>query len=89
MNQGDMLKEKISKILEDFNNDDKHIYEDRLEIHSSSLTTLIIKWLESKRKKGIKFLSGRQNSELSAYSPTDNQKVGRNQLITELIGEMR
>jgi len=26
------LKQKISKILEDFNNDDKHLYEDRLKI---------------------------------------------------------
>ena len=56
---------------------------------TSSLTSLIIKWLEGKREQGIKFHSGRQNSELSAYSPTDNQKVGRNQLITELIGELR
>jgi hypothetical protein len=60
-----------------------------MPIATSSLTSLIIKWLEGKREQGIKFHSGRQNSELSAYSPTDNQKVGRNQLITELIGEVR
>ncbi len=60
-----------------------------IPIATSSITSLIIKWLESKREQGIKFHSGRQSSELSAYSPTDNQKVGRNQLITELVEEMK
>ena len=40
-----------------------------------------------KPKEGIKFHSGRQNSELSAFSPTDNQKVGYNACLSE-VGEL-
>lgn len=35
-------------------------------------------------KQGIKFHSGRQNSEMSAYSPTDNQKIGWNDCLKEI-----
>lgn len=44
--------------------------------------------VESKRKQGITFHDGRQNSELSAYSPTDNQKVGYNLAISEILKEL-
>jgi len=45
---------------------------------TSSLTALIIKWLESKKEEP-KF-----NSSVEEY-----ERIGRNQLITELIGEVR
>lgn len=51
-----------------------------------SLTMMIIFSIRSlllekapKEKQGIKFHSGRQNSDISEYSPTDNQKIGFNQ----------
>jgi cell division inhibitor SulA len=50
---------------------------------SSSLTTLIIKWLEEKRQDTKSVLD-------RDYPRGFNEKViGRNQLITELIGELR
>jgi len=38
-----------------------------------------------KGKQGIKFHSGRQNSEMGAYSPRDNQKIGYNQALSSTI----
>ena len=88
------MKAEVEKILEiavasKYNYVDPRVKKRNINQATLALTALIIKWLESKREQGIKFHSGRQNSELSAYSPTDNQKVGRNQLITELIGEVK
>ena len=55
----------------------------KLRTTTSSLTFLIIKWLESKKQEAIP----------STRSFSDDIRVhraeGRNQLITELIGEVR
>jgi len=37
-----------------------------------------------KEKQGIKFHSGRQNTDIGAYSPADNRKVGYNQCLSDL-----
>ena len=52
-----------------------------MPIAISSLTSLIIKWLEGKRVK----VSYRGDE----FVPEGYRKDGRNQLITELIGEVR
>ena len=51
---------------------DDRVKTDKLRIATSSLTSLIIKWLEGKKEH---------------YGEFD--RAGRNQLITELIGEVR
>lgn len=78
-----MDKAEIEKILEDFSldydfADRKELQEDAIAQATSSLTALIIKWLEGKK-----------------YTAIDNSAVnliyekGRNQLITELVEELK
>jgi hypothetical protein len=92
-----VMKAEIEKILEDLHDtilfsyqnikDDKLYQKDakvRLSHYSSSLTTLIIKWLESKRKEVILD----PTNYLQTPEPEARLIIGRNQLITELIGEI-
>lgn len=44
-----------------------------------------IKRLLPEQKQGIKFHSGRQNSEIGAYSPKDNWKLGFNEAIHQIL----
>jgi hypothetical protein len=50
---------------------------------TEEITTLIIKWLEEKVEEPI------PGSLNSPFSYEAGKRKGRNQLITELIGEMR
>jgi len=85
-----MKAEIKKKILKSFNEkygwEYQRCFADAEEL-SSSLTTLIIKWLEE-RKITLKKLK----SKPCPYSKIDcctMQDYSRNQLITELIGEVR
>jgi hypothetical protein len=73
---------KIESILEKFNNDDKSLYEDRLAQAQKEIWEVVKKALPNP-KQGIKFHSGRLNSELSPHSPKDNQKVGYNKSLAD------
>ena len=78
------LKERIRGILEehiheDLRKEDGEVYIADFDIDQALQAILTeIKGSLPEKKQGIKFHSGRQNSELSAYSPKDNQKIGYN-----------
>jgi hypothetical protein len=69
-----MDKAEIEKILIDIG----ILTEQEIKESTSSLTSLIIKWLESKKVKIIE----------DCWENVERDKT-RNQLITELIGEVR
>jgi hypothetical protein len=75
-NKTQSLGSEIEKILIDIG----ILTEQEIKEATSSLTALIIKWLEGKRVVVIEHYYG--NSE-------NTSNVGRNQLITELVEEMR
>ena len=52
-----------------------------------ALTALIIKWLEGKKRNWMDNLP--KDNDLYSLEKIKNRTDGRNQLITELIGEMR
>jgi len=86
-----VMKAEIEKILEEFktapisiNDGNKIVYP--IDLASSSLTALIIKWLEGKKVKVEERYSGLSNGY---FTELDTKNIGRNQLITELIGEVR
>jgi hypothetical protein len=56
---------------------------------TSSLTALIIKWLEGKKAPHIVILSNKDFRLTECRTIEDWQKVGRNQLITELVEELK
>jgi hypothetical protein len=97
-----MLKTKIEKILEELrgrlhNNElrftagAESIYSFNLNVDnykaqaSSSLTSLIIKWLEGKKMK----VDYKPKEDNFLQNINFERAIGRNQLITELIGELR
>ena len=55
---------------------------------TSSLTSLIIKWLESKKKELLIMPTYQCNGKIT-QEVINKEELGRNQLITELIGELR
>ena len=86
------MKAEIEKILEDFAFAEKHSISDRAIYNAtSSITSLIIKWLEEKeielsKAQSAYFASvGRMSNEYDKY----NQGKGRNHLITELVEELK
>jgi hypothetical protein len=87
MDKSDKLKEIILYIQ----NQEKlyqwgHPFEEDYPIKArQQILTWIKEEIMPKEKQGIKFHSGRQNSEMSAYSPTDNQKVGYNRCIADIL----
>ena len=72
--------EKILKPLMCFECQKQH--DDKLKLATSSLTALIIKWLEGKKVDIYKLKHG------ATVNNTWSEE-GRNQLITELIGEVK
>ena len=79
-----VMKTKVVKILEELAKEYDHIEllaynKEPIVKATSSLTALIIKWLEGKKAVVIEHYYG--NSE-------NTSNIGRNQLITELIGEL-
>ena len=68
------MKAEIEKILIDIG----ILTEQEIKESTSSLTSLIIKWLESKKVKIIE----------DCWENVERDKT-RNQLITELIGEIK
>jgi hypothetical protein len=65
--------------------DDKEDVDKAVSQATSSLTALIIKWLESRKVKLIN-----ENNPMLTDNPFENSlRELRNQLITELIGELR
>ena len=73
-NKTQSLGSEIEKILIDIG----ILTEQEIKESTSSLTALIIKWLESKKVKIIE----------DCWENVERDKT-RNQLITELIGELR
>jgi hypothetical protein len=95
------MKAEIEKILEELCQatcDKENYTEEMITKATFSLTALIIKWLEGKRKNVSMF---QVTNTLYVPPPIDgdiipareyinnDQRIGRNQLITELIGEVR
>jgi hypothetical protein len=83
----DKVKAEIEKIIYKVR-DPHNIFTDKeryITKATSSLTSLIIKWLESKKLKLIN-----ENNPMLTDNPFENSlRELRNQLITELIGEVR
>ncbi len=84
------MKAEIEKILEELRNKVaypnvslKQMDREKLALTqaTSSLTALIIKWLEGKKGKLVTLAD--------ALDKETFKRAGRNQLITELIGELK
>ena len=80
------MKAEIEKILEivvasKYNYVDPRVKKRNIDQATSSLTSLIIKWLESKK---VNFVP-----EDNEFPSIANSKIGRNQLITELVEELK
>ncbi len=78
-----MDKAEIEKLINDWFDNDRGSTGTELNRKelSSSITTLIIKWLEGKKIQKL------GKNELTKEGM--DYYIGRNQLITELIGEVR
>ena len=69
--------EPIEHIDTDDEKNDRYTQE-MIDTATSSITALIIKWLESKKQENVTYTI-----------IEEHRKMSRNQLITELIGEIK
>ena len=87
-----VMKAEIEKILEELQKNSlrssRSLHGER-EFASSSLTALIIKWLEGKKMARTKEDLMLKIVEYENAYKADGWFDGRNQLITELIGGLR
>jgi hypothetical protein len=96
-----VMKAEIEKVLEELDRQIREHYDDlrymREVKHTaiSSLTALIIKWLESKRKQ-VRYEDVKREMGLDGviierekHITYNKEEEACNQLITELIGEVR